>query len=250
MKSIRALLVAVFILSIVGSAHADRRNFAFTYEPRTVPQGELEFEYYMTGQVSYDRLLHKHVYGWSHQFELEYGVLDGFDLAMYQMFSATSWQGYKLRGRYMPFARGELPIDFLLYLEFIHLENGDVAMEERLILGREFGDFILALDLMHELGPLTGDIGHKFNVSLATGYAFTKWFSAGIETQLRMKWEPELKYGSGKKELEFAGTKLYLGPSVSFATGRFFWDTSFGFRVQGDEDEAMYIFRVLWGVML
>lgn len=248
MRYLQALLVAVFVFSVAGSAQADRRNFAFTYEPKTMPKGEIELEYYMTGAVKYDRLLKKYDYGWSHQMEVEYGVLDGFDLAMYQMFNSTSWQGYKLRGRYMPFAPGELPIDFLFYLEFIHLANGDVALEERFVIGREFYNFIVALDIMYEQGPLTGDIGHKLNTSLALGYAFTKWFTLGVETQLRMKWEPEFNYVSGEKELEFMGTKMYIGPSVSFATGRLFWDASFGARIQGDRDESLYIFRVLWGI--
>ncbi len=250
MRSTPALCAAVVFLLIAGSAQADRRSFAFTYEPRTIPEGELELEYYMTGQVKHNRLLDENIYGWSHQFEVEYGVFDGFDLAMYQMYSPSSWQGYKLRARYMPLARGELPVDFLLYFEFIQLANGDVALEERLILGREFGKLIIALDTMFEQGPLTGDVGHKLNSSLGTGWAFTKWFTAGVETQLRMQWEPEFNYASGEEELEFSGTRMYTGPSLSFATGRLFWDASFGTRIQGDEDEARHIFRVLWGIML
>ncbi len=248
MRRSQTLIITAFILLIAGNAHADRRNFAFTYEPRTIPKGEAELEYYMTGLVKHDRLLGEDVFAWSHQFEVEYGVLDGFDLAMYQMYSPTAWQGYKLRGRYMPFARGELPIDFLIYLEFIQLANGDVAFEERLVLGKEFGNLIIALDTMAEQGPLTGDVGHKLNTSLAIGYAFANWFSAGIETQVRMQWDPELNYVSGKKELESSGIRTYTGPSVSFAAGRIFWDASFGARVQGDEDEAKYLFRVLWGI--
>lgn len=250
MRSAQLFFLAAIVLLIAGNANADRRSFAFTYEPRTIPEGELELEYYMTGLVKHNRLLDKDIYAWSHQFELEYGLFDGFDLAMYQMYSPEAWQGYKLRARYMPFVRGELPVDFLLYLEFIQLANGDVALEERLVLGREFGKLILALDTMFEQGPLTGEPGYKLNSSLATGWAFTKWFTAGVETQLRMQWEPEFNYVSGEEELEFSGTKVYMGPSVSFATGRLFWDASFGTRIQGDEDEAKHIFRVLWGIML
>ncbi len=250
MRRIQLAIVTMSILLIANSAYADRRNFAFTYEPRTIPTGHAELEYYMTGAVKHNRLLDEHVYAWSHQFEVEYGVFDGFDLAMYQMYSPSAWQGYKLRARYMPFARGELPIDFLLYLEFIQLANGDVALEERLVLGREFGNLIFALDTMYEQGPLDGDIGQKLNTSLAVGYAFTHWFTLGLETQLRMQWDPKFNYTSGGNELEFSGTKMYTGPSLSFAQGKIFWDASFGARVQGDEDEAKYIFRVLWGIML
>ena len=247
-----ALLTALLFAGLLtaGSARADRRNFAFTYEPKTVPRGHVELEYYMTGAVRRDSLTNEDIYSWAHQVELEYGIARGLDAAMYQMFTTDGWTGYKLRGRYMPFSPSELAIDFLLYGEFIHKANGDVAFEERLVIGRSFGPLIVSLDSMTEQGPVAGDTSFKLHHSLALGYEATKWFTAGLETQVRMSWEPKFNYVSADNELEFAGVSTYMGPSVSLASTQFFWDVGVAFRVQDDETKAKNIFRVLWGVSL
>jgi hypothetical protein len=238
------------ILCCIGDAAADRRNFAFTYEPRVMEEGGLELEYYMTAGVKYDPLAKSHSWGWAHQVEVEYGVVDGVDVSMYQMFSANSWDGYKLRARYQPWATGTLPIDIVFYLEFIQRSNADVALEQKLIFGRTFGKFIIAVNSTFEEGPLNGFVGLKLIENLALGYELRPWITFGAETQLRLNWEPKTTYLSDKPRFEYAGTQLYVGPTISFAFKRIFFDVNFSIRAVGEDDQAKYLLRTLWGLFL
>ena len=251
MMRVARAVAALLVCAVSLEASADRRNFAFTYEPKIMSQGSVELEYYMTGVLVPRSALDDELdWGWAHQAEIEYGLTDHVDLAMYQMFGTSGWTGYKLRARYRPFFPGELPIAFLVYLEFIHLANGDVALEEKLVLGRAFGPVVVSLDSTVEQGPLNGDIGFKLIESLGIGWEVVPWFSFSLETQLRMAWQPREVYTSPDPELEFVGPNLYMGPTVSFAHGHMFWNASFAALVTGEELAARYLFRILWGVGL
>lgn len=242
-----ALLLA---LVIAGSAQADRRVFAFTYEPKTMPEGGLELEYYMTAVIRHDRIADEYGWSWGHQVELEYGITDHFDVAMYQTFNASSWTGYKLRARYRPFLTGELPVDFMFYVEMIHNSKGQVAFEEKFVIGRTFGKLILSLDSTAEQGPVAGNTGFKLSESLGIGYEFVPWFALGLETQLRMAWEPKEVFTSDDPVLELTGPDLYMGPSLSFAATKVWWDLSVMFKAAGDDDAPEIRARVLWGIHL
>ena len=244
------LLCALATTLVATDARADRRNFVFTYEPKTMTEGTLELEYYMTGAVGYDHLRRVHDIGWAHQVELEYGVTEHFDLAMYQMFSNKSWTGYKLRARYRPWYTGEMPVDLMFYLEFIHHSDGDFTFEEKVVIGKTFGKLILSLDSTVEQGPIMGDTGFKWFESLGVSYQVAPWLSLGFENQLRMRWEPKSVYGQSDPVYEFAGLSYLAGPVFSFAAGPVWWDLGGLFLISGPRDESRYLFRVLWGIHL
>lgn len=242
----------ILLPAILGTApaRADRRSFVFVYEPRTMPRGEIELEWYMTANITYDRVAASHDWSWAHQVEAEYGVTDRIDVAMYQMFSSSAWLGYKLRGRWRPVDTGVWPIDPLLYLELIQRASGDIALEQKVVLGRSFGKLILALDSTVEEGPLGRDVGLKITEGLGVGYELWPWLTLGLEQQLRLAWERKSVYTASSPVLEFGGTSYYLGPTLSLATGRFFWDVNFSARAAGPDDQPRFLFRVLWGVLL
>lgn len=250
MKPLRSLL-ALALLATATVASADGRNFAFTYEPKTMPAGALELEYYMTSTVRYDWLAKQHQYGWNHQVELEYGITDKLDVAMYQMFSADAWSGFKLRGRYRPFDYGAKPVDVMLYGEVIMNAGGVVSFEEKLVVGRRFGALVLTLDSTIEQEAIfSGQIAHKWNEAIGVGYELDPAVTVGAEAQARMGWEPKQVYTSSQTQLEFQSPVFYVGPTVSLKTKKFFWNANLSFRTSDDDREAKYLFRVIWGVPL
>jgi len=249
---IKTQLCAAVVLAALfcsAEARADRRSFAFIYEPKTMHDEQLEVEYYLTTGITQDRLSGDHTWVWTHQFEVEYGVTERFDLAMYQVFNHQQWLGYKLRARYRPWDYGDLPFDMMLYFEFIQKPTGHISLEEKIILGTVLFDrLIISLDSMVEQSNITKDVGIKLHEGLGIAFEVVPWFVVGLETQLRMSWEPKTTYTSNTSELEFTGARLYVGPTVAFAVKKIWWNFNVSFRVAGDEDDTKYLARILWGI--
>ena len=90
----------ILIFSIL---FADQRHFVWTYEYKTVSQGEVEFEHYYTTSYPNSSDLSENL-KINHQFEIEVGMNDRFDFAFYHQFeqfqSNFEYKGYKLRWRY------------------------------------------------------------------------------------------------------------------------------------------------------
>jgi len=98
-------------------ANADRRGYVWTYEYMTMPKGQAELEYYLTHNVTdFHKYSGKNT--WEHQAELEYGLTDHWDIAIYQRWLQTNtsaqdefeYAGTKLRTRYRfgEIRRGEM----------------------------------------------------------------------------------------------------------------------------------------------
>src|SRR5574341_1317649 len=120
---VRAGMAAMgLMLWLTGAAHGDRRAYVWTYEYATQPKGDTEIEYYFTSAV--DRL-GLGVSSYKHWVELEYGLTEHWDVGLYQMFEQEPGDGYfyydgwKLRTRYRFSEKGVLPVDPLVYLEYI-----------------------------------------------------------------------------------------------------------------------------------
>jgi len=145
-----ALIAAFGLLIAFGQAQADRRNFAWNYEYKTVPQGGAELEYYFTPEL--EKVEDDFKISWGHQVELEYGITDRFDVGFYQMFkqepdSTLKYTGYKVRGRYRFGEQGLYFLDPLIYLEFVQ-KPGGIEFEERLILAKNISKSFFTFNLI------------------------------------------------------------------------------------------------------
>jgi len=77
--------IILAIISIASFCNADQRFFVWTYEYKTVDRGEVEFEHYYT--TSHPNLLElSNDIKIGHQFELEIGMNERFDFAIYHQF--------------------------------------------------------------------------------------------------------------------------------------------------------------------
>ena len=142
-----ALALAVAVLPV--AARADRRYYGETYTASIAPKGSLDLELWSTfhdapRDGSAPAL-------WRHQIELETGLTDRWDVAVYNIWrqnQGESVQYEALQGetRYRLTEPGAWFVDTVLYLEVRKefLEDRPLAIEEKLILSKDLGRLNLA----------------------------------------------------------------------------------------------------------
>ncbi len=169
-------LCALLILSIIPAITlADERPYAFTYEPVVSAAGEVELELYET--MYQPRTGGRDSRSWEHQLEVGYGVTEHLSLSVYGAFRTTSTTTFepsavRLEGRYKLLGAGEAPFDLVLYAELEKelVEDKPWGVEEKLILGRGYGAFSWAANLIAEQEfPAAG--GHELKVGWSAGAA-------------------------------------------------------------------------------
>ncbi|NOX88578.1 MAG: hypothetical protein GXO77_06100 [Calditrichaeota bacterium] len=231
------LIVSVLFISLFFSnSHADRRHFVWTYQYMTLPAGATELEFYQTTKISGKD-------SWEYRIEVEQGLTDRWDFSVYQIFSQNEdepfrWDAVKFRTRYRFGETGKYILDPLLYLEYDRkLDFSDPnKLEAKLILGKQIDAVNLALNPVYEYHFAPGK-SHELGFDMGVSYEFSPKFIAGVETTSRMEFEDE--------ETEIGS---YVGPTVSFATGNWWYTIGAAFGVTKHSDNVRV--RFLMGIGL
>ena len=211
------------VLAAPRAAHADRRAYGETYEAVIAPKGELDVEVWSTyarlGEIDGGPAAR----GVREMVELEYGITDRWDAALYNMIDVTSgdsvdrtdsgYAGFKIETRYRPSLPGEWFVDPIFYFEFQDRLRGDASQsyELKLIVAKDVGRVNLAANVAVEEERTTEP---AWNTELE--YAF------GTSYELSPVW----KLGAeifGKAEKGDAGgidDRTWAGPAISWATGK------------------------------
>lgn len=223
------ILSAMSVVSL-----ADRRSYVWTYEYQTMPKGTAEIEYYLTHKIS-DWHKYDDKNTWDHYLELEYGLTDHWDVAVYQTWNQTNtesrdttdYTGSKLRTRYRIGEKNQLPVDILLYAEYILGDGNKDAdkFEGKLILAKDFGKWNLAYNQIYEKETKNGDeTEHGYATGLS--YEFSPVWKLGIESA-----------GNYTEE------KYYLGPTVSWASEKYWLNLGVlrGLNDQSDDLQFRFI---------
>jgi len=243
-----AIGVAVgFLISIALPAHADRRAYGVTYEAVTAPQGELDVEtwstYAPTGEVDGGPASK----GAREMIELEYGITDRWDAALYNMFdivsgdTASGYAGFKVETRYRPTQRGEWFVDPVLYVEFQQRFRGDAnqSLEGKLILAKDIGPVNVAANLALEEERLTDKTWNtELEFAAGVSYAFSPAWIAGAETFGVIERENQM-------DMDETEARMWVGPALSWAGGgtgalRGIWVTLAGGAGLTDGADAYY----------
>jgi hypothetical protein len=192
------IIIIMLVQSLIfNSLFADERSYVWTYEYQTVPTGVAEIEHYLTIRNPSDSLS---VTDFS--LELEIGMNDRFDFALYQNFrqgpdQIFRYEGFKLRFRYKIGEKNQYFLDPLLYLEYVGTPNfNDHEIEGKLILAKNYGPWNIVINPIVEFEM----VNQEWESNL--GYAIGGRFS--INTLLRIG--VEMKGISGEH---------YLGPVIS-----------------------------------
>jgi len=239
--------VALAALAVALPARADRRTLIRAYEYQTQPQGNLEFELWNeieTPKSSFaDSLI-------THKLELEYGLTDRWDVALYHVFqqggpAASSepfhFDSWRLETRYRFAEKGVLPVDLMLYFEVERpAKLGDpFAIEQKIILEKSFGPLAVVSNLVAEQRLGTGENWkYELEIDLGLRYELAPAFRIAGEV-----WGIREKEGAAEAE-----TALYAGPSVSFATKKFWLQVGAGFGLNDDAKRVQ--FRSVLGLNL
>ena len=219
-------------------ARADRRTLIRAYEYMTQPQGNLELEIWneveAPKQGGFDQA------ATVHRIELEYGITDHWDLALYHVFTQEPaapfrFDSWRLETRYRLFEKNVLPIDIELYLEVER--PADFAApwetEEKLILEKDFGRFALTANLVAEQKLFHAYEGHEWEIDLGARYEVVPQLRVGAEVWTIQETVAGTTEGS-----------WFAGPSVSWAGSKLWLQLGAGFGL-GDTSGATFVRSVL-----
>ncbi len=179
------LLLSAFTAS-PGSS--DQRSFVWTYDYMTTARGTAELETYFTLSTPDLGALEGRTTA-EHQVEIEVGMTDRFDFAVYQVFaqepgSDLAYRGFKLRARYRLSEKGRSVFDPLVYLEYRGSQDlAEQAVEGKLVLARDLGRFRLALNPTLELEREESEWEAVPEYALGLSYALKPLLRLGIEAK-------------------------------------------------------------------
>ncbi|MDP2941460.1 MAG: hypothetical protein Q8N85_04325 [Candidatus Omnitrophota bacterium] len=237
-KSLLVIFTLAIVFGISSSSYADRRSYVWTYEYMTMPKGMWELETYLTTEIPN---LHKsNINVIKPQLELEYGITNRWDVAMYQMWkfknkkheNDSEYEGFKLRTRYRIGEKGKFLVDPLLYFEYIRDDDFSKPNvgEAKLILAKDLGDFNVSYNQIIKRNlEREGKTGHEYAAGI--NYALTPRFKIGLESK-----------GDYPKE------KYALGPTISYAFKKAFIavGAAFGLNERTDDLQTRMIVGVLF----
>jgi len=240
----RVIFLGAVLLALPGEARADLRSFTQTYEYTTVPQGRSAVELWHTqGRVSWDKDSPQTI---EHIVEIETGITDHWDIALYNVFAQNSGGGAvmpepyhydetKLETRYRFADRGLWPVDTLVYLELAKSFGQSIyAIEGKVIGARDFGDLTVAANAILEihLGKDATETEPEFGWAAGATYQLHPKVRAGAET-----------WGAVEEE----ELSLSIGPAISVAPASNFWVTvtaGFGLTDAADAFSARAIIGI------
>jgi hypothetical protein len=227
-----AVAAALAALAAPATSHASPRPLPFTYQYQTLSSESLEAEQYIDlipvrvvrelpdgtteGVVSVRSML---------QTELEYGLTDRLEVALYFAFrqggsSGTPFmrfEGLKQRLRYRFAELGEWPLDVGVYLEVAEFHN-EIELEEKILLGRRFGALNVLANLWveQEWYFQTRDTKYIYNPTVGATYEVSPRLSFGAEYWVRGRFDDRSADKVAMDETSDApgGTVHYAGPTV------------------------------------
>jgi len=238
--ALNTLLAAVVL---VPEARADRRTMIRAYEYMTQPQGNLELEIWNDIEAPKDG-------GFDAassvlRVELEYGLTDHWDISLYHVFAQQPGESFKfdswrLETRYRLFEKNVLPVDIVLYFEAERPVDFTAPweIEEKLILEKDFGRFALVGNVVGEQKPGHANQGYAWEFDVGARYEVVPQLRFGAEF-----WTI-LETVAGNTE-----TQYFLGPSISWASSRFWLQLGAGFGL-GDETSGATFVRSVLGINL
>lgn len=180
LRSVAAL--AVF-LSAAAQVQAAQKSFVWTEEYSTLSKGGTELEFWQTA-VTADKKS-RSASDWSQKLELEYGITDHLNAALYQVYeqaadsNSLTYVGYNIELKYRIAGQNQLPVDILLYGEHeaSTIEGG--VNEGRIILAKEIGKLSIAYNQIYEKVDKEPQGDHGFAAGI--GYEIAPWLKIGVE---------------------------------------------------------------------
>ena len=184
MRRLFYVAFVVFILAAGADGHAAQRIYVWTEEYGTLARGNAEFEYWLTATTA--DIQSRSASDWQHKIELEYGITDHLNAALYQVFeqaadsSSLTYVGYNIELKYRIAEANVLPVDVLLYAEHEtnNVEGG--VNEGKVVLAKNIGRLNVAYNQIYERLSKTGTGDHGY--AAGTSYEIVPWLRLGVES--------------------------------------------------------------------
>jgi hypothetical protein len=213
----RALPLLSALLALApAAARADRRYYGETYTAQTAPRGSLDLELWST---FHDRPREGGLHLWRHQVELETGITDRWDVAVYNIArqlqgKPLEYEALKVESRFRPVEAGRWFVDPVLYVELkkTFVDDRPFSVEEKLILSKDVGRLNLAVNLAAEQEFVESKVEHEGEWAAGASWELVPVLRIGAEAFGTLAEEEE----GGKDELKAAA---WAGPAVSIAVG-------------------------------
>jgi opacity protein-like surface antigen len=211
-------LVVSLLLVSGAAARADQRNYVWTYEYHTLAKDSAEIEFYQTA-VTKDKQVQS-ASDWTQQVELEYGITDHFDAALYEVYEQPAggvmqYAGYKIRLRYRIAEKNALPLDVLLYAEHVENTGEENEFEGKVILAKDIGKLNIAYNQIFEKEYRSGSgAGHEYAAGVS--YELSPQFRIGLESKGSYK---EDTYAAGPT-VAWSGSRIWANIGAAYGLNR------------------------------
>ena len=234
----RNIVMLAALLAVPALARADRRYYGETYNASTAPRGSVDLEAWTTwyqppkGEVGA-------LSSWRHQLELETGITDRWDVAVYGVArqlegESLEFEAVKLETRLALAAPGAWFVDPVLYLELQKtvVEDKPFSVEEKLILAKDVGALNVSLNVAAEQEFVGGDVNPEWSWALGSSWELVPALRLGAEV-----------FGDRVKEAVSPGveqtlSQAWAGPAASIAFGRAWLVLAAGFGLNGQSDQV------------
>lgn len=234
----RVVVAALALLALPTASRADRRYYGETYNAVTAPKGSLDVELWSTYYAPPSGAAAGTPWLWRHQLELETGLTDRWDVAVYGVArqlegSDFEFEAVKLETRYALAPPGAWPVDVVLYLEgqkkFV--DDKPWSLEQKLILGKDLGRLNLSLNLAAEQEFEDGKTEWEGEWAFGTSWEFVPALRLGVEA-----------FGTLEEEETASGEELealaWAGPTASIAFGRWWLVLAAGLGLSDEADQV------------
>ncbi len=236
MTRILVTLAAAALLLAPAASRADRRYYGETYNASTAPRGALDVELWTTYSEPPKDASGVSGY-WRHQLELETGITDRWDVAVYGVArqlhgEPLEFEAVKLESRFALAAPGTWFVDPVVYVELQKtvVDDKPFSVEEKLILAKDLGPLNVSLNLAGEQEFVGGDVEPEWSWALGTSWEVVPALRLGAEA-----------FGDRAKEevspgVEQTESTAWAGPAVSIAVARSWLVLAAGFGLNGESD--------------
>ncbi len=217
LKRIRTITITAIAVFLAGAntAPADQKGYVWTYDYSTLARDSAEVELYQTA-VTRDRTV-SDTSDWTQQIEIEYGITDHLDAALYQVFEqpaggAFTYEGFKVRLRYRVAEKNSLPVDVLFYAEHAESTTEDSEFEGKLVLAKDIGRLNVAYNQIIEKKYEHGSSAENAYAA-GISYEVTPAFRLGVESKGNFK---DSTYAVGPT-LAWSGGRIWANLGAVFA---------------------------------
>ena len=224
------LLIAGFWLT---PAQADERSFTYVYEANVLPQGEAEFEQWITNQNGKEDGDYSQ---WNFRTELEYGVTERYMTALYLNLNSTrsdgvtgideeggslKFKGFSWENIYQILNPNLDPVGLAAYIEYTS-DGLDQELESKILLSKPLGNWILALNGVYEAEweREDGKTEREGTLEFVGGasYKVTPNWSIGVEARNKSAYPDGLNLSGQEYNCTSVGPNVHYDSSKWWAT--------------------------------